>query len=40
MPTKKKMSVREQRKIRTQQILFTVVAVMLILSWVIGLIAK
>lgn len=40
MPTKKKMSAHEQRKIRTQQILFTVVAVMLILSWVIGLIAK
>jgi hypothetical protein len=36
----KKPSQREKRKIRTQQIIFGIIAVMIILSWVIGLIAR
>lgn len=36
----KKTSKREKRKIRTQQIIFGIIAVMIILSWVIGLIAR
>ncbi len=31
---------REQRRLRTQQIIFAIIAVILILSWVISLIAK
>lgn len=31
---------REQRRVRTQQIIFSIVAVIVILSWVIALIAK
>jgi hypothetical protein len=30
----------EQRRIRTQQIIFGVIAVIIIFTWVIGLIAK
>lgn len=37
---KKNTSKREKRKIRTQQIIFGIIAVMIILSWVIGLIAR
>jgi len=37
---KKSTSKREGRKIRTQQIVFGIIAVMIILSWIIGLIAK
>lgn len=37
---KKSPSKREKRKIRTQQIIFGIIAVMIILSWVIGLIAR
>lgn len=37
---KKNTSKRERRKIRTQQIIFGIIAVMIILSWVIGLIAR
>ena len=41
MPSKKKTpSAREKRRIRTQQIIFGVIAVVLILSWVLSLIAK
>jgi hypothetical protein len=36
----KNTSKREKRKIRTQQIIFGIIAVMIILSWVIGLIAR
>jgi hypothetical protein len=36
----KKPSQREKRKIRAQQIIFGIIAVMIILSWVIGLIAR
>lgn len=31
---------RAQRQVRTQQIIFTILAVIVILSWVIALIAK
>jgi predicted nucleic acid-binding Zn ribbon protein len=31
---------REQRRIRTQQIIFSVIAVLVILSWILALIAK
>ena len=37
---KKSTSKREKRKIRTQQIIFGIIAVMIILSWIIGLIAR
>ncbi len=33
-------SKREQRRLRTQQILFTIIAVILILSWIITLVSK
>lgn len=38
--SKKTPSKREQRRLRTQQILFTVIAVILILSWIITLVSK
>lgn len=37
---KKNQSTRDQRRIRTQQIIFTIIAIMMILTMVIGLIAK
>lgn len=37
---KKNTTKRERRKIRTQQIIFGIIALMIILSWVIGLIAR
>lgn len=37
---KKNTTKHERRKIRTQQIIFGIIAVMIILSWVIGLIAR
>ena len=37
---KKQPNQREQRKLRTQQIIFGVIAVIIIFTWVIGLIAK
>ena len=37
---KKSPSKRELRKLRTQQIIFSAVAVIVILSWIITLIAK
>jgi hypothetical protein len=36
----KSPSKREKRKIRTQQIIFGIIAVIIILSWVISLIAR
>ena len=40
MPAKKKISAHEQRRLRTQQLIFSVVAVIVIISWVLMLIAK
>lgn len=37
---KKSPSKREMRRMRTQQIIFTIVAIIVILSWVIVLVAK
>ncbi len=37
---KKNVSKRQIRKLRTQQIVFAVIAAIIILSWVIGLIAR
>lgn len=37
---KKNQASRDQRRIRTQQIIFTVIAAMMILTMIIGLIAK
>jgi hypothetical protein len=37
---KKSVSTREQRRMRINQIIFSVIAVIVILSWVISLIAK
>jgi|GEM_PF-3276667 len=37
---KKNLNRREQRRLRTQQIIFAVIAGVLILSWVITLIAR
>lgn len=37
---KKNLSNRDQRRIRTQQVIFTVIAILMILTMVIGLIAK
>ena len=37
---KKNPSKREMRRMRTQQIIFTIVAIIVILSWVIVLVAK
>lgn len=40
-PEKKKTGMtREQRQVRRNQIIFTIVAVILILSWVISLVAN
>lgn len=38
MPPKK--SAREQRRLRVQRIIFSAIAVIVILSWIISLIAK
>jgi hypothetical protein len=41
MPTrKKKMSAREKRHIRVQQILFAAIAVVVILSWILSLVSR
>lgn len=41
MAAKKKTGpTRAQRQMRTQQVIFTVLAVIIILSWVISLVAK
>lgn len=37
---KKNLTRREQRRLRTQQIIFAVIAGIIILSWIITLIAK
>jgi predicted nucleic acid-binding Zn ribbon protein len=37
---KKGTITREQRRIRTQQIIFSVIAVLVILSWILALISK
>jgi len=37
---KKNPSKREVRRIRTQQIIFSIIAVIVILSWVIALVSK
>jgi hypothetical protein len=37
---KKNPSKREMRRMRTQQVIFTIIAVIVILSWVIVLVAK
>lgn len=37
---KKKISTREARQIRTQQILFSILAILIILVMVVGLFAK
>jgi predicted nucleic acid-binding Zn ribbon protein len=39
-PKKKTPSAREKRRLRTQQIIFGVIAVIVILSWVLSLIAR
>lgn len=40
MAKKKKPSQSQQRNLRTQQIIFGIIAVILILSWIIGLVAR
>ncbi|MGE5224931.1 MAG: hypothetical protein ACM3PY_21050 [Omnitrophica WOR_2 bacterium] len=40
MSSKKKNMTREQRHRRTQQIILTVISLILILAWVLALIAK
>lgn len=40
MPNKKKTMTRDQRRLRTQQIIFSVISVIVILAWVLALIAK
>jgi predicted nucleic acid-binding Zn ribbon protein len=37
---KKGTATREQRRMRNQQIIFSVIAVIVILSWILALIAK
>ena len=37
---KRSTSSRAQRQVRVQQIIFTILAILVILSWVIALIAK
>ena len=37
---KKNPSKREVRRIRTQQIIFSIIAVIVILSWIIALVSK
>lgn len=37
---KNKSTKREQRRIRTQQIIFGVIAAIIILSWIIGMISQ
>jgi len=38
--SKKTSTKRDQRRLRAQQILFTTIAIILILSWIIGLVSK
>ncbi len=40
MASKKGGPSREQRRMRTQQIIFSVLSIIVILAWIIGLIAK
>jgi len=37
---KKGPNKREMRRVRTQQVIFTIIAVIIILSWVISLVSK
>jgi len=37
---KKNVSKREQRRVRTQQIVFGIIAVVVIISWIIALVAN
>jgi len=37
---KSKRTNREQRRVRSQQIIFGIIAVIIILSWIISLVAK
>ncbi|HLA99355.1 MAG TPA: hypothetical protein VJL34_12950 [Anaerolineales bacterium] len=37
---KKTASKREQRRIRTQQIIFGIIAVVIIISWIIAMVAN
>jgi hypothetical protein len=37
---KKGLSDRDRRRLRTQQIIFTVIAVIIIFTWVVGLVWK
>ena len=37
---KKNPSKREARRMRTQQVIFTIIAIIVILSWVIALVSK
>lgn len=40
MAAKKNKSKREQRRIQTQQIVFGIIAGIIILSWIIGMISQ
>ncbi len=40
MSNKKSGISREQRRMRTQQVIFSVLSIIVILAWIIGLIAK
>jgi len=40
MSAKKNKSKREQRRVRTQQIIFGIIAGIIILSWIIGMVSQ